>query len=84
MKAPAIDELTAFHAFLTEKLKNGSPHPSPEQALDEWRETNPEEIDEEEVKAIQEAIDDMEAGDHGRPADEVMAELRAKYGLPSK
>lgn len=41
------------------------------------------EIDEDEVAAIQEAIEDMNAGDQGRPFNEVMAELRAKYGLPS-
>lgn len=84
MKAQAIDELEAFQAFLTEKLKNGGPRPSPEEAVDEWRELHPEEIDEEEVAAIQEALDDMAAGDRGRPADEVMAELRAKFGFPSK
>ena len=85
MKAQEIDELSAFQAFLTEKLKNGGPRPSPEEAVDEWRGLNPEpEVDPDEVAAIQEAIDDMNAGDHGRPADEVMAELRAKYGMPSK
>jgi Arc/MetJ-type ribon-helix-helix transcriptional regulator len=31
--------------------------------------------------AIQEALDEIEAGDQGRPAGEVFAELRQKYSL---
>ena len=31
--------------------------------------------------AIQEALDEIEAGDQGRPAAEVFAELRQKYSL---
>ena len=31
--------------------------------------------------AIKEALDDIEAGDQGRPAEEVFAELRQKYSL---
>jgi hypothetical protein len=85
MKAQEVDELTAFQAFLTERLQTSGPKPSPEEAVDEWRELHPDpEMDEEEVAAIQEAIDDMNAGDKGRPADEVMAELRSKLGMPSK
>ena len=33
------------------------------------------------VELIREAIADMEAGDRGRPAVEVIEEMRAKYGL---
>jgi hypothetical protein len=85
MNTQTTDDLAAFHAFLGEKLKNGGPRPSPEEALDEWRQDHPDpEIDEEEVAAIQEAIDDMEAGDRGVPFDEAMAELLAKYAPPSQ
>jgi hypothetical protein len=85
MKAQEIDELAAFQAFLTEKLKNGGPRPSPEEVVDEWRDLHPEpEIDEDEVAAIQEALDDMANGDRGRPFEEVMADLRARYNLPSE
>jgi Arc/MetJ-type ribon-helix-helix transcriptional regulator len=34
------------------------------------------------VRAIQESLDMMEAGDEGRPAEEVFAALRAKYNIP--
>ena len=36
----------------------------------------------ESVKAIQEALDDMEAGDTGRPLDEVVAEIRREIVEP--
>lgn len=83
MTPQATDELRDFHAFLGEKLKNGGADASPEEALDEWRALHPDpDLFEDDTAAIQEALDDMAAGDHGRPADEVIAELRAKYGLP--
>ena len=63
-------QLQSFHEFVTKQLKNGQRDLTPEQALAKWRERN------ETVKAIQEALDDMEAGDTGEPADEVIAELR--------
>jgi hypothetical protein len=84
MRAQTIDELSAFQAFLTEKLKTDGPRPSPEEAVDEWRDLHPEpEVDLDELAAIQEAIDDMVAGDCGRPIDEVLAEIRKNLGLPS-
>ena len=83
MNPQATDELREFHAFLGEKLKNGSAYASPEEALDEWRALHPDpDLFADDSVAIQQALDDMAAGDRGRPADEVIAELRAKYGLP--
>jgi hypothetical protein len=66
-------------------LKNDSAHLSPEQALEEWREQHPEGVEfEDDTEAIQAALDDMANGDTGRDFDEVMAEIRAKYGLPKR
>jgi antitoxin ParD1/3/4 len=39
--------------------------------------------DEDDLRAIEESIHDLEEGDPGRPADEVFAELRARYNIPS-
>ena len=36
---------------------------------------------EDDSPAIKEALDEIEAGDKGRPAEEVFAELRKKYSL---
>ena len=69
-------ELRDFHRFLGGMLKNGSAHLSPEEALEEWREQHPEGVEfEDDTEAIQEAVDDMLNGDHGRPYQEVMADL---------
>jgi antitoxin ParD1/3/4 len=38
--------------------------------------------DEDDLEAIQESIDLLEKGDPGRPAEEVFAELRARYNIP--
>jgi hypothetical protein len=56
----ALEELRQFHRFVTERL-NGEAGPlSPEEALDEWRRQNPSpEASEEDVAAIQEALDDL-------------------------
>ena len=59
-------QLQSFHEFVAKQLKNGHGNLTPEEALAKWRERT------ESVKAIQEALDDMEAGDTGRPLEEVI------------
>lgn len=82
MSQQTASDLQGFHQFLGEKLRNGGAQLSPEEALDEWRQGHPDpEALDEETAAIQEAIDDMENGDQGRDFDEVIAEIRKKYGL---
>ena len=80
MKSSSTEsELRSFHRFLGGKLKNGSAHLSPEEALEEWREQHPEGVEfEDDTEAIQEAVDDMVNGDHGTPANVVLAELRRR------
>lgn len=82
MSAAATSELLDFRRFIDDKLNHGGKHLSPEEVLDEWRETHPESDEfEEEVAAIQEAVDDMQHGDLGRPAHEALADVRARLGL---
>jgi hypothetical protein len=81
----ANDELRGFHQFLGEKLKNGGSHLSPEEALDEWRDQHPEGVEfEDDTEAIQEALDDMANGDHGRPAKKVLSDLRRRSKSKTK
>ncbi len=83
MRQESTSELLQFRDFIDKKLNNGSSDLSPEEALNEWRETHPEATEAEDtVAAIQEALDDMANGDHGRSADELIAEIRSQYGLP--
>jgi hypothetical protein len=73
----------AFHQFLGAQLQLGGGEKSPEELLALWRAEHPtpEEL-RESVTAVQEAIADMESGDAGRPAREVIEDLRKKYNLP--
>jgi hypothetical protein len=75
-------ELRSFGAYIAELIESGKEVVSPEDALARWRMQNlsPEEFDEE-VAAIREALDDMEAGDKGRPMEEFLAEVDAQYGF---
>ena len=79
-----LEELQAFHQFLGRKLQErGGEAISPEEAVELWRFEHPSPEDHaRSVAEIREALDDMEAGDAGRPAGEVLAEIRRKYNLP--
>lgn len=73
----------AFHRFLTEQLNGSGQDRSPEELLAVWRAKHPstEELTES-IAAVRGALDDMEAGDVGRPARIVLDELRGKHSLP--
>ena len=83
MSAAANSELQSFSGYVSSLIVAGKSNLSPEVALLQWRLENlsPDERDEE-VRAIQEAIDDIAAGDRGTPADEFLAEINAEFGMP--
>lgn len=84
MPTEMADELRDFHRFLSDKLSAGSADLSPEEALDEWRQLHPvSEASDEDVAAVQEALDDMAKGDRGIPFEEFDRELRKRYNLPA-
>lgn len=71
-----LNELTDFHRFIGERLTKDAEAMSPEEALDHWRRENPSPDDHaSNVAAVREAIADMQAGDTGRPAKEVLREI---------
>jgi hypothetical protein len=79
-----MNELESFHRFLGDQLAHGDSMLTPEECLELWRTQNPS--DEErgvEAQAIREAIDDMRAGDAGRPLQEFLTEFRARKRIPS-
>lgn len=78
------EQIDSFHQFATEQIQNGGRGKSVDELYDQWRLENlsPEEL-QENVAAIQGAIDDMKNGDTGRDVDEVIAEVRSKYELPA-
>src|SRR2546426_885098 len=84
MSSQASTGLRDFRDFLNEKLSNGGADLSPEEALDEWRRMHPEPFDDEDdVIAIQAALDDLDRGEKGITLDELDRELRVKFNLPA-
>lgn len=74
------DEFAGFQHFAEEKLRRGDVE-SLDELFDLWRIEHPTTDEQADVHAaIREGLDDLNAGRH-RPADEVTAELRAKYGV---
>ena len=84
MNAQITNELVDFHRFVGEKAMNGSAHLSPEEVLDEWRMQHPPPLDEDDIAAIQEALDDIENGEVGMPIEEFEREFRATHNLPPR
>ena len=74
------NDLSQFHQFLGEQIIGGT-NKSLEDLVDDWRETHPVDDDEDLIADVQEALDDMEAGDKGTPAEEFLTELRERFGL---
>jgi hypothetical protein len=78
-----LDQLEAFHRFAQQKLQNGGAV-SIEELFDLWRIEHPTPEEQEEIHAaIRQGLSDIRAG-RGRPAKEVMDELRRKYNLPAE
>lgn len=73
-------ELNAFNQFITTQLKTGS-NLTPEEAVEQWRAMHPSDDAADLEAAIQEALDDIEAGEKGIPFDEFMREFRIRNGL---
>jgi hypothetical protein len=84
MPSQTIHELREFHHFLTEKVGSNEIDLSPEEALDEWRRLHPptQGLDDD-VAAIQEALDDVAKGDAGMQFDQFDREFRKRHNLPA-
>jgi len=78
------EQINSFYRFATEQLENGGSEKSVDELYDQWRYENPtpEEVAEN-VEAIQTSIDDMNTGETGRDAGEVIQELREELNLPT-
>jgi len=82
MASKMVEDLRDFHRFLTDKLTVDGIDLSPEEALDEWRRLHPEtQSCDEDVAAIQEALDDMAKGDLGIPFDQYDRDFRNRHNL---
>jgi hypothetical protein len=63
------------------QVLSSTPDLTPEEAIDLWRASHPQDDFEETVLALKEAIAELEAGEKGQPADEFLREFRAQRGL---
>ena len=76
------EQIDSFHRFAMQQVEDGQADWSLDALYDQWRMENPSPAEtEENIAAIQAAIDDMNRGDRGRAANEVIAEVRSKYNL---
>ena len=77
------EQVDSFHRFASERLRGGS-ELSVDELYDLWRieDPSPAELDEN-VRAVQAAIDDFQNGDRGVLLEEAVREMRAKYNLPA-
>ncbi len=79
MSTIVTSEVVEFHRFLGDELDKGAEWKTPEQVLAIWRRQRPIPPElAESVAALREAVDAMYAGDDGRPAAVVIAEMRRK------
>jgi ATP-dependent exoDNAse (exonuclease V) beta subunit len=76
-------DFQAFVHFVVEQQQRGVPL-TPEEAVEQFRESHPYDDDEELIADVQEALDSMAAGDKGVPAQEALAKLRAEFGLSGR
>jgi hypothetical protein len=84
MPFKTVEELRDFHRFLTDKVTSNGNVLSPEEVLDEWRQLHPQtQAFDEDVAAIQEALDDMAKGDRGIPFDQFDRDFRNRHNLPA-
>ncbi len=77
-----MGELTSFHRFLSARLEQFGDATTPEEALDMWRAINPNPNDfEENLGAIREALNDMDAGESGVDLQAFDVEFRARHKI---
>lgn len=80
-----VNDPRAFHEFLGTKLSSEGDPLTLDDCLGLWDAENQSDAERAEtVQALREALDDMRAGDSGRPAREVVDELRRNHQLPSR
>jgi hypothetical protein len=77
--AITTDDLSAFHNFALARISSGAAQ-NLHELVDIWEIEHPApELHAQNVAAVQAAILDMQNGDTGRPAGQVLEELRAEF-----
>ena len=78
--AVTIEELQSFHDFACKQVEHGNDDTSIDELFMEWLDTR----DRDQINAvIRQGLDDIDAG-NGRPARDVMEELRQEHNIPTE
>lgn len=78
------DQLESFYHFANNELSANRSDLTLDQIYQTWRLENPTPEEQADVHiAIRQGIEDIKAG-RGRPAEEVMEEMREKYNIPAE
>ena len=76
------DDIHNFQAFALNRINQDGVEMELEDLLEEWRRQHPDpEQKQQDLLAIKAAVAAWDNGDLGRPADDVLAEIRAKHNL---
>jgi hypothetical protein len=76
------DDLQSFYQFAEQRVRSVGSDQTLDQLYAEWRASHPlpDEL-EQNVRAVQASLRDMDAGETGRPIDEFAAEFRQRNGI---
>lgn len=76
-----LTQIDNFRRYAEQRVAAGEKR-SIVELFDDWLEDSRTDADREaDLRAVEEALRDFDAGDRGRPFEEFMAEMRQKYGL---
>jgi hypothetical protein len=82
MSSQSVSDLGDFYRFVGEKINSGPILPTPEEVLDEWRDLHPDPLSEDDITAIQEALDEVDNGAQGISLEEFDREMRKRFKFP--
>jgi hypothetical protein len=81
LMSDTLTQIDDFRRYAERRVAAGEKR-SIVELFDDWLEDSRTDADREaDLKAVEEALRDFDAGDRGRPYEEVIAEVREKYGL---
>jgi hypothetical protein len=75
-------DLQSFQRYASARLLNGGDQLEIDDLLEEWKHQTPDPDQAQgDMRAVEATLRDMDHGDHGRTADEVIREIIEKYKL---
>jgi len=85
MNAATANDLTAFYHFMGQKVQSPQPHASTQEVPDEWQAIRDLPLlTEDDLDAIEKALEDLANGDEASPLEQFDRELRERHGLPPR